>query len=64
MQVPDRGDLIYFDFNPRTGTEQAERRLAIVLSTKKFNGVTGYPSVCPISRTEREWGFDVPFLKV
>lgn len=60
MQVPDRGDFIYLDFNPQAGTEQAGHRPAIVLSPKKFNEVTGYASVCPISRTDRNWGFHIP----
>lgn len=59
MQIPDRGDLIFFDFDPQTGTEQSGRRPAIVLSPEKFNRVTGYASVCPISNTKREWGFHI-----
>lgn len=31
-----------------------------MLSPKRFNEVTGYASVCPISRTERKWGFHIP----
>lgn len=59
MKIPDRGDIIFLDFNPQIGTEQAGRRPAIVLSPKKFNRITGYASVCPISQTTRPWGFNV-----
>src|SRR5690625_3066970 len=59
MQIPDRGDIVYLDFNPQTGREQAGRRPAIVLSPKAFNERTGYASVCPISKTNRKWGFHV-----
>ncbi|WP_106495184.1 type II toxin-antitoxin system PemK/MazF family toxin [Lentibacillus sp. Marseille-P4043] len=59
MQVPDRGDFIYLDFDLQTGTEQSDRRPAIVLSPEKFNRVTGYATVCPISGTKREWGFNI-----
>jgi len=59
MYVPDRGDIVYLDFNPQTGREQAGRRPAIVLSPKPFNERTGYASVCPISETNRKWGFHV-----
>lgn len=59
MQIPERGDIVYLDFNPQTGREQAGRRPAIVLSPKSFNQTTGYASLCPISRTERKWGFHV-----
>lgn len=57
--LPDRGDFIFLDFSPQTGTEQRGRRPALVLSPKEFNKVTGYASVCPISQTEREWPFNM-----
>lgn len=60
MSAPDRGDFVFLDFNPQAGTEQAGVRPAIVLSPQRFNEVTGYASVCPISQTEREWGFHIP----
>ncbi|QKY71164.1 type II toxin-antitoxin system PemK/MazF family toxin [Lentibacillus sp. CBA3610] len=59
MQCPDRGDFIFLDFDPQAGTEQAGHRLAIVLSPKRFNEVTGYATVCPVSRTDRKWGFHI-----
>src|SRR5690625_160553 len=59
MQVPGRGDIVYLDFSPQTGREQAGRRPAIVLSPESFNQTTGYASVCPISNTKRKWGFHV-----
>ena len=59
MNIPDRGDIVYLDFNPQSGREQAGRRPAIVLSPKAFNQTTGYASVCPISQTNRQWGFHV-----
>src|SRR5690625_3452297 len=59
MQIPDRGDVVYLDFNHQSGREQAGRSLAIVLSPKSFIRATGYASVCPISQTSRKWGFHV-----
>lgn len=60
MRVPARGDIIYLDFNPQAGTEQAGRRPALVISPEKFNRVTGYAAVCPITRSQRKWGFHIP----
>lgn len=60
MKTPDRGDVIYLDFNPQAGTEQAGRRPALVISPEKFNRITGYAAVCPISRTQIKWGFHIP----
>ena len=31
--APERGDLIWLDFTPQAGREQAERRPALVLSS-------------------------------
>ena len=55
----ERGDLVYINFNPQAGHEQSGRRPAIVLSPKKFNDVTGFVSVCPITETVRGWGYEV-----
>ena len=35
--VPDRGDLVWLDFNPQTGHEQKGRRPAICISQKRYN---------------------------
>ncbi|KYC71330.1 type II toxin-antitoxin system PemK/MazF family toxin [Heyndrickxia coagulans] len=59
-ETPARGDLIYLDFNPQAGHEQAGRRPGIVLSPKEFNEVTGFLSVCLITHTVRGWGYEVP----
>lgn len=55
----DRGDLVWINFNPQAGHEQAGRRSAIVLSPKAFNETTGFVSVCPITHTIRGWGYEV-----
>ena len=39
--IPDRGDFIWIDLDPRLGHEQAGRRPAIVLSPKSYNRKTG-----------------------
>jgi mRNA interferase MazF len=46
---PHEGDLIWTDFDPRTGREQAGRRPALVLSHRKFFVASGFAIVCPIS---------------
>lgn len=58
--VAERGDLVYIDFNPQAGHEQAGRRPAIVLSPQKFNQITGFVYICPITNTARGWGYEVP----
>ena len=59
MTAPERGDLVYVNFNPQAGHEQAGNRPGIVLSPKEFNEVTGLAAICPITNTIRGWGFEV-----
>jgi mRNA interferase MazF len=60
---PDRADLIYLEFTPQAGTEQAGRRPALVLSPKDFNIATGLAFVCPITNQVKGSPFDVPLPK-
>jgi len=51
--IPDRGEAVWLDFNPRIGKEQSERRPALVLSKKNFNkALGGMALVCPITSRE------------
>ncbi|MET3506956.1 type II toxin-antitoxin system PemK/MazF family toxin [Halalkalibacter oceani] len=59
MSTPDRGDLVYVNFNPQSGHGQAGTRPAIVLSPKPFNEVTGFAVVCPITRQQKGYPFEV-----
>lgn len=61
--VPERGDFIVLNFNPRAGHEQAGRRNAIVLSPKKFNQATGFIAVCPITNQKKGYPFEVDIPK-
>ena len=51
--IPDAGDLIWTDFNPTLGREQAGRRPALVVSAALFNANTGLVVVCPITSRVR-----------
>lgn len=51
--VPDAGDLIWTDFDPTKGREQAERRPALVVSSSVFTENTGFAVVCPITSRVR-----------
>jgi len=35
--VPRAGDIIWLDFDPQTGREQAKRRPALVVTEESFN---------------------------
>ena|SRR5437764_2149307 len=46
---PDKGDIVWLDFDPRVGHEQAGRRPALVLSPVSYNEKSGLAMVCPIT---------------
>lgn len=47
-----QGDIIWMDFNPQAGHEQAGRRPALVVSNSKFNATGALAMVCPITNTK------------
>ena len=51
--VPDRGDLIWTDFDPTRGRKQAGRRPALVVSPAAFTENSGLAIVCPITSRVR-----------
>src|SRR5271167_2116020 len=51
--LPDTGDLIWTDFDPTKGREQAGRRPALVISAAAFSANTGLAVVCPITSRVR-----------
>ena len=57
--IPDEGDLIWTDFDPRVGRKQSGRRPAVVLSAAAFFGASRFAIVCPITRTVRAFGSSV-----
>ncbi len=58
--VPARGELVWIDFNPQAGSEQAGRRPAVVLSPGPYNGRVGLALFCPITRQVKGYPFEVP----
>jgi mRNA interferase MazF len=57
--IPKRGDIIWTDFDPSSGHEQAKRRPALVLSIEPFNKQIKLALVAPITSTVRGHGFEV-----
>jgi mRNA interferase MazF len=53
VYVPDTGDLIWTDFDPTKGREQAGRRPCLVVSSAVFSENTGLAVVCPITSRVR-----------
>lgn len=57
--VPDRGDLVWLDCNPRSGHEQAGVRPALVISPASYNKIVGLALICPITSKIKEYPFEV-----
>ncbi len=58
--VPQRGDVIWINFNPQAGHQQSSRRPAIVLSPQNYNAKVGLCLLCPITNKVKGYPFEVP----
>ncbi|MBO4200347.1 endoribonuclease MazF [Escherichia coli] len=57
--VPDMGDLIWVDFDPTKGSEQAGHRPAVVLSPFMYNNKTGMCLCVPCTTQSKGYPFEV-----
>lgn len=60
MRCPDRGDILWTNFDPQVGHEQAGSRPALVLSPRNYNTKLGLAIVCPITSQQKSYVFSVP----
>jgi mRNA interferase MazF len=58
--IPRKGDLLWLNFTPQTGHEQAGKRPVIVLSPLEYNKKTSLMIVCPITSKVKGYPFEVP----
>ena len=58
--VPDAGEIVWLNFTPQAGHEQAGRRPALVLSPAAYNGKTGLAICCPMTTQVKNYPFEVP----
>lgn len=61
--IPERSDIVWLDFNPQTGREQAGRRPALVLSPASYNSKVKLALLCPITTKVKGYPFEVTLLK-
>ena len=57
--VPEEGDIVWLEFDPQAGHEQAGHRPAVVLSRKAYNRKTGLAIFCPITTRIKGYPFEV-----
>lgn len=58
--VPDMGDVVWIDFNPQVGHEQAGDRPAVVLTPADYNNRLGLALCCPVTSKSKGYPFEVP----
>jgi len=57
--VPDAGDIVWMNFTPQSGHEQAGRRPAVVLSPKDYNSRAGLLVCVPVTNQIKGYPFEV-----
>lgn len=57
--IPDAGDIVWLQFDPQAGHEQAGHRPALVLSPAAYNGKTGLMICCPMTTRIKGYPFEV-----
>lgn len=58
--APARGDIVWLDFSPQAGHEQAGRRPALVVSPESYNRKVGLALFCPVTNQVKGYPFEVP----
>lgn len=58
--VPEAGDIIWIDFDPQVGHEQAGHRPALVLSPSSYNRLAGLLLCVPMTTRAKGYRFEVP----
>ncbi|BAF58934.1 MAG: endoribonuclease MazF [Pelotomaculum sp.] len=59
VYVPERGDVVWLQFDPQAGHEQAGKRPALVISPRPYNEKVGLALMCPITSRVKGYPFEV-----
>ena len=59
LYIPDVGDIVWLEFDPLAGHEQAGHRPAVVLSPKIYNGKSSLILCCPMTTQIKGYPFEV-----
>lgn len=57
--VPQAGDIVWLNFDPQVGHEQAWHRPALVLSPAAYNEKTSLMVCCPMTTQVKNYPFEV-----
>ena len=56
---PDAGDVVWLQFSPQSGHEQAGHRPAFVVSPSSYNVKVGLALMCPLTTVVKGYPFEV-----
>lgn len=62
--LPDAGEILWVDFGPPYGHEQAERRPGLVISPRSYNERSSHLIICPLTRNPTPWPFKIAIPKI
>ena len=57
--MPEAGDIVWLNFTPQAGREQAGHRPALVLSPAAYNDKTSLMVCCPLTTQIKNYPFEV-----
>ena len=60
MYNPKQADIVFLDFSPQSGHEQAGRRPGVIISNEQFFEKTKFAVVCPITNTHNRFPLHIP----
>ena len=63
FSAPDRGDIVWIDFDPQAGHEQGGRRPALIVSPRSYNRKVSLALLCPITSQRKGYPFETPLPK-
>ncbi len=59
LYVPERGDIVYLDFDPTKGHEQRGHRPAFIISPRIYNQKSSLALLMPITSYAKGYPFEV-----
>lgn len=60
--VPERGDIVWLNFDPQKGYEIQKTRPAVVISPKNYNIKTNLALFIPITSRVKGYPFEIPLV--
>ena len=57
--IPRQGDIVWLNFSPQAGHEQAGKRPALIISPSEYNRKAGLAVCCPITNQAKGYPFEV-----